>query len=74
MPWFKDCRVGTIKAFIGHAALQTLHYWHTWRDCEHGGTHLSRQLINEYRADLDRLKSVSGSRRENVCAKPSRTC
>ena len=27
---------------------------------------MSRQLINEYRADLDRLKSVSGSRRESV--------
>ena len=25
---------------------------------------MSRQLINEYRADLDRLKTVSGSRRE----------
>jgi len=27
---------------------------------------VSRQLINEYRADLDRLKAVSGSRRESV--------
>jgi predicted helicase len=27
---------------------------------------LSRQLINEYRADLDRLRAVSGSRRESV--------
>lgn len=27
---------------------------------------MSRQLINEYRADLDRLKAVSGSRRESV--------
>jgi hypothetical protein len=27
---------------------------------------LSRQLINEYRAELDRLKAVSGSRRESV--------
>jgi hypothetical protein len=27
---------------------------------------LSRQLINEYRGELDRLKSVSGSRRESV--------
>ena len=27
---------------------------------------MSRHLINEYRADLDRLRSVSGSRRESV--------
>ena len=27
---------------------------------------MSRQLINEYRADLDRLRTVSGSRREGV--------
>ncbi|KQN90790.1 DNA methyltransferase [Sphingomonas sp. Leaf67] len=27
---------------------------------------MSRQLINEYRADLDRLRTVSGSRRESV--------
>jgi len=27
---------------------------------------LSRQLIHEYRAELDRLKAVSGSRRESV--------
>jgi len=27
---------------------------------------MSRQLINEYRADLDRLRQVSGSRRESV--------
>lgn len=27
---------------------------------------MSRQLINEYRADLDRLRSVSGNRRESV--------
>jgi hypothetical protein len=27
---------------------------------------MSRQLINEYRTELDRLKSVSGSRRESV--------
>jgi predicted helicase len=27
---------------------------------------LSKQLINEYRADLDRLRAVSGSRRESV--------
>lgn len=27
---------------------------------------MSRQLINEYRAELDRLKAVSGSRRESV--------
>ena len=26
--------------------------------------HMSRQLINEYRADFDQLKTVSGSRRE----------
>ncbi len=31
-----------------------------------GSFALSRQLINEYRADLDRLKAVSGSRRESV--------
>ena len=30
------------------------------------GGSLSRQLINEYRADLDRLRAVSGSRRESV--------
>ena len=27
---------------------------------------MSRQLINEYRAELDRLRAVSGSRREGV--------
>jgi hypothetical protein len=27
---------------------------------------MSRQLINAYRADLDRLRQVSGSRRESV--------
>ena len=27
---------------------------------------VSRQLINEYRAELDRLRQVSGSRREGV--------
>ncbi len=27
---------------------------------------MSRQLINEYRSDLDRLRAVSGSRRESV--------
>ena len=27
---------------------------------------MSRQLINEYRADLDRLRQTSGSRRESV--------
>ena len=27
---------------------------------------LSRQLINEYRADLDRLRQISGGRRESV--------
>lgn len=27
---------------------------------------MSRQLINEYRAELDRLRAVSGSRRESV--------
>lgn len=27
---------------------------------------MSRQLINEYRADLDRLRTVSGSRGESV--------
>lgn len=27
---------------------------------------MSRQLINEYRADLDRLRAISGSRRESV--------
>ena len=27
---------------------------------------MSRQFINEYRAELDRLRSVSGSRREGV--------
>jgi predicted helicase len=31
-----------------------------------GDSFLSRQLINEYRADLDRLRQVSGSRRESV--------
>jgi len=30
------------------------------------GVFLSRALINEYRGDLDRLRSVSGSRRESV--------
>lgn len=36
------------------------------RPLEIPGTKLSRQLINEYRADLDRLRAVSGSRRESV--------
>lgn len=27
---------------------------------------MSRQLINEYRAELDRLRAISGSRRESV--------
>jgi hypothetical protein len=27
---------------------------------------MSRHLINEYRGDLDRLKTLSGSRRESV--------
>ncbi len=27
---------------------------------------MSRQLINEYRAELDKLRQVSGSRRESV--------
>ena len=27
---------------------------------------MNRQLINEYRAELDRLRAVSGSRREGV--------
>jgi len=27
---------------------------------------MSRQLINEYRAELDRLRQISGSRRESV--------
>lgn len=31
---------------------------------------MSRQLINEYRADLDRLRQVSGSRRESVVREP----
>ena len=31
-----------------------------------GRATISRQLINEYRADLDRLRAVSGSRRESV--------
>ena len=31
---------------------------------------MSRQLINEYRADLDRKKAVSGSRREGVLSDP----
>jgi hypothetical protein len=31
---------------------------------------LSRQLINEYRAELDRLRQVSGSRRESVVREP----
>jgi hypothetical protein len=30
------------------------------------GVSVSRQLINEYRTDLDRLRAVSGSRREGV--------
>lgn len=29
-------------------------------------TRLSRQFINEYRAELDRLRTVSGSQREIV--------
>ncbi len=31
---------------------------------------MSRQLINEYRAELDRLKAISGSRRESVLREP----
>ncbi len=31
-----------------------------------GGNYLSKLLINEYRGELDRLRSVSGSRRESV--------
>jgi hypothetical protein len=31
---------------------------------------LSQQLINEYRAKLDRLRAVSGSRRETVVREP----
>lgn len=34
--------------------------------CGFSGGCASRQLINEYRADLDRLRAVSGSRRESV--------
>lgn len=30
------------------------------------GSHLSKQLINEYRAELDRLRQVFGRRRESV--------
>ena len=30
------------------------------------GAQVSKQLINEYRAELDRLRAVSGSRREGV--------
>jgi hypothetical protein len=30
---------------------------------------LSRQLINEHSAELDKLRQVSGSRRENVLRK-----
>ena len=30
------------------------------------GAQVSKQLINEYRAELDRLRVVSGSRREGV--------
>ena len=35
-------------------------------DAEQGKPRLSRQLINEYRAELDKLRQVSGSRRESV--------
>ena len=31
---------------------------------------MSRQIINEYRAELDRLRQVSGSRRESVVREP----
>lgn len=31
-----------------------------------GSGHISKALINEYRAELDRLRAVSGSRRESV--------
>ncbi len=31
---------------------------------------MSRQLINDYRAELDRLKAISGSRRESVLREP----
>ncbi len=31
---------------------------------------MSRQLINEYRAELDRLRAVSGSKRESVLREP----
>ncbi len=31
-----------------------------------GSKTISKALINEYRADLDRLRAVSGSRRESV--------
>ena len=34
---------------------------------------MSRQLINEYRADLDQLKMVSGSRRESALREAFRT-
>jgi predicted helicase len=34
--------------------------------CGPGEACLSRQLINEYRAELDRLRAISGSRRESV--------
>lgn len=36
------------------------------------GIYLSRQLINQYRAELDRLRQVSGSRRESVVREPFR--
>jgi predicted helicase len=36
------------------------------RSFPYGGARLSRQLINEYRGELDRLRQVSGSRRESV--------
>lgn len=31
---------------------------------------MSRQLINEYRAELDRVRQVSGSRREGTVSEP----
>jgi hypothetical protein len=34
------------------------------------GNFLSPQLINEYRAELDKLRQVSGSRRESVVREP----
>ena len=35
-----------------------------------GDNHLSRQLINEYRAELDRVRQASGSRREGTVSEP----